>query len=83
MTLLQTTPDPSLQVTAEQEVFRCERAMNAAEASLTAACFGANHAAVKHYRQVLDRTVEAYESAVRTARRAQQHSNDDEPGSFS
>jgi hypothetical protein len=82
MTLLQTTPEPSLRATAEQDVFRCERAMNAAEASLTAACFGANQDAVKHYRQVLDRAVEAYENAIRTARRVKRASYD-EPGSFS
>jgi hypothetical protein len=83
MTLLRTTPDPSLQATVEEEVFRCERAMDTAEAELAAACFGANKDAVEHYRQVLDRAVAAYEAAVRTARRVKQNTRHDEPGSFS
>jgi hypothetical protein len=83
MTLLRTTPDPSPHVAAEQEVFRCERVMDAAEERLIAACFGANQDAVAHHRQVLDRAVAAYEHAVRTARRVQQDARYDEPGSFS
>jgi hypothetical protein len=63
------TPTAEVHLDADASDGRDERvsaqaAVDRAEARLIGACFGANSAAVQHWREVLDQAVDAYETAA-------------------